>query len=131
MCRPPSVWGCGGDGGVVGVGYRLHDREAQPEALGVAGAVGGERLERPEQPLELAERDGRAAVVDGDDGPVVADFGARASMWPCGDVVAGGVADQVGDEPLDEPRVAARLCRLEVGGDREAVVSGRWPLRRR
>ena len=52
--------GGGGDGGVVGVGDRLDDGEAETETVRAVGAGGVESLERLEEPVELARRDLRA-----------------------------------------------------------------------
>jgi hypothetical protein len=41
----------GGEGGAVGGGDRVHDREAESEAVALVGAVGAEALEGPEEPL--------------------------------------------------------------------------------
>jgi hypothetical protein len=48
-----GVWG---DGGVVGVGDRLHDRKAKPDPVGSEARVGAESLERFEEAGELAGR---------------------------------------------------------------------------
>ena len=113
--------GARGDGRLVRVGNRLDDGEAETEAVAVVGASGIESLEWLEDPLELARRDLRAGVGDGEDGVTVAGVGCEADAAAV-DVVVDGVAEEVGDEPLDEARVAGRLRRLERGVEREAVV---------
>ena len=42
-----------GQGGAVGGGDGLHDRQPQAEARAVAGAVGAKPLERPQEPVSL------------------------------------------------------------------------------
>src|SRR5581483_11762782 len=61
--------------GVVGVGDRLDDGEAEAEPARVAGARTVEPLERLEDPLELAGGDPRPGVRDREDGPAVARAG--------------------------------------------------------
>ena len=130
MRRPPSAGASGGDGGVVGVGDRLDDGEAETEAVSVVGAAGVESLERLEDPLELARRDRRAGVRDGEDGATVAGVGCELDVAAV-DVVVDGVAEEVGDEPLDEARVAGRVRRSNRGVEGEARRGLRRPPRRR
>ena len=89
------------DRGLVRVGDCLDDREAETEAVAVARASRVESLERLEDPLELARRDYRPRVGDGEDGVTVARFGREVDV-SADDVVADGVGDKVRDEPLDE-----------------------------
>ena len=71
-----------------------------------------EPLEGLEEPLELAGRDQRAGV---DDGEVRASrLGAGGDLDPAaGDVVPDCVRDEVGDESFEQVRIAGRPGRLE------------------
>src|SRR5262249_38712241 len=84
-------------------------------------ARGVESLERLEEPIELAGRDLRTGVRDGEDGLTVARLGRQSDVAAL-DVVANGVAEEGGNEPLDETWGARRLRRLERGVEGNSVV---------
>ena len=94
-----------GDGGVVGVGDRLYDGEAEPDPVGRGAWVRAESLERLEEAGELAGRDHGSGVRDREGGASCG--GVRGDVEPAaGNVVTDGVRDQVRDEALDQLRVA-------------------------
>jgi hypothetical protein len=115
--------GSGGDGGAVGVRDRAHDREPEPEAVRAARPGSVESLERLEEPIELVRRDLRAGVPDGEDGAVVERRGREADAAAV-DVVADRIAQEVGDEPLDQAWVAGRARRLDGRVERQPVCVG-------
>src|SRR5262245_45244978 len=113
----------GGERGFLGCVYRLHVREAEPDAVALVVALDAEALEGPEYPLDLALGDRRAAVRDRQDCPPC----SRA----CGDVdaavrdvVAERIVEQIRDQPLREARIASGLGRLESRLDVEAPLPG-------
>jgi hypothetical protein len=93
------------EAGVVCGGDRADDRQAEPVAVRMAGAVGGEPLERPEELADLVGGHRRTGVGDGQDGVVIAGFGAHLHA-AARQVVADRVVDQVGGHPLGQVRVA-------------------------
>jgi hypothetical protein len=109
------------------------DREAQPAAAVLAGAspLAVELLKRLEQPGNLGRRDDGAAVHDrqagtgggrlrtGGAGDSGADLDVAAAL-----VVPDGVVHQVGDEALDERRVAGDDGGLQTCFHADALVSG-------
>ena len=89
-----------------------------------AGRARAEPLEGLEQALDLGGRDERPGVSYRQEGLAVADSGADADLPP-GDVVPGGVVDEVGGQLLDEKRVAVNSGGFEGGLDPQAQVADR------
>ena len=109
-----------GDGCVVCVGDCLHDGEAEPDTARACA----EPLERTEETLELRARDERAAVRDEENRAPRLDAGRHLDP-AAGDVVPDRIRDEIGDESLDEVRIAGRPGRVERGDalDPDQVVS--------
>jgi len=63
-CEAPADSGLCVDSRVVGVGDRVHDREAEPSPVGAGAGVRPESLERLEQAGELAGGNHRSGVRD-------------------------------------------------------------------
>ena len=99
-----------GQGGAVGGGDGLHDRQPQAEAPGVAGAVGAEPLERPQEPVNLRWRHDGSAVDHRQDGPSVAGLGCDVDV-AVGHVVVQRVVHEVGGQPFGQPRITRRRRR--------------------
>ena len=119
--KPAVGLAAGRDGGVVGVGDGLDDREAEPEPGRIGSARGVESLERLKDPLEFAGSDCGAGVRDRDDRSAVPALGCQLDA-AAGGVVADRVRDEVGDEPFDETRIARRAGGLEVHVEGKPVV---------
>lgn len=82
---------------MVRFGDRSDDGETEPVSVGVAGALVAGLLERSEEPVEFAGRNGRACVADGDCGaPGGGDGGDLDGST--GGVVVQRVVDEVGHE---------------------------------
>src|ERR1700756_2783828 len=96
--------------GVVRVGDRLDDRQAEADTVAVHRAVSTESFERLHELLDRVCRDDRSGIGDGD---------ARASHHALGrdvdvttlDVVADRIVEEVGSEALDQARVSYRRGR--------------------
>jgi len=103
----------------VGGGDRADDGQAETGAAGGAGAVGLEAAEGLEQGVDLGGGDRGAGVGDPDHG-----LGAGAAgvdLDPAaGLVVADGVLDQVGDQPLQQGAVAGHRGRAQHPADPQA-----------
>ena len=99
---------------------RLHDRQAEPEAVAPVAAAGGNRAasvepgERLHELADLLARDDRAGVRDLQRRLAVTKSGPRGHP-AVRVVVADRVLDQVRDEPLDHRRVARRGRVTELG----------------
>jgi hypothetical protein len=114
-------WGLGGDGGVVRVGDRLHDREAEPDSVRSLAWTSAESLEGLEEAGELAGGDHGSGVRDRE--PGASSDGVRGDFEPAvPDVVIGGVGDQIRDEALEKLRVAADPGRFEGCSAPESVT---------
>jgi len=97
---------------VVGIGDRLDDREPEPDPIGGGASVSLESLEGLKETGQLAARDHRARVRDREAG--TSRGGVRVNLDVAArNVVTDGIHDQVCDEPVDQPRVAAGAGRLE------------------
>jgi hypothetical protein len=104
--------GVRGDGGVVGVGDGLDDREAEPDAVGTGLGLRAESFEGLEEAREFPGWDKRAGVGDGEQGASCVDPGCDFDS-AVGDVVSDRVGDEVGGESLEEGWIAGRDSRLE------------------
>ncbi len=114
----------------MSVGDRLNDGEAETKTVRAGRSCCVESLEWLEDPLELAHRNRRAGVGDGEDGVTVARVGCELDASAV-DVVVDGVVEEVGDEPFDEARVAGRCAPAESlsggRGRRGLLRQRRWP----
>jgi hypothetical protein len=99
-----------GQGGAVGGGDGLHDRQPQAEARAVAGAVGAKPLERPQQPVNLSRRHDGPAVDHRQDGLTVPGFRCDVDV-AMGHVVVQCVVHEVGGQPLGQPEITRRRRR--------------------
>ena len=111
--QSPFRPGPGGDCRVVGNGDGFHDGQTETMALAPAGARPIETLEWLKQTLDVAAFYLVAAVGHRQDREVALSPGAHPGPT-AGHVVAQGVVDQVGDEPLDQSRVSRRRRRLDM-----------------
>src|SRR4029450_1295315 len=93
--------GLGGGGAAVGGGDRADDGQAETGAAVGAGAVGLQSVERLEQGRDLVGGNEGAAVGDRDKGHGAGVAGVDLDP-AAGLVVADGVLDQVGDQPLQQ-----------------------------
>ncbi len=98
--QPSAAAWDGVDAPVVGRGDGLHDRETQAGSPVGAGADEG-----VEQPVDLSVADDRPAVLDLQHGDVVLAVRPHADV-SAGQVVAGGVLQQVLDEAPEQVRVS-------------------------
>ncbi len=86
---------------MVGVGDGLDDGEAEAVPVGVPDALAAFPLERLKESVDLARRDSRAGVADGDGGLSFSRDGGDLDS-PAGGVVAERIVDEVCDEEFDE-----------------------------
>ena len=120
----PAVWArLGAQRGAMGGGDRVDDREAEPVPAGVVGAGSVKTLERLQQARHLLGGDRGAAVGDRQECVLVAGAGRDLDV-SLGDVVADRVVEEVGDQALDESRIASRRCWGERRADVEVAVRG-------
>ena len=105
----------------MGLGDGLDDRQAEAEALTVAGAVGGEPLEGLQQPVHGGRRDHGPGVDHRQDGAGVPGAGDDLDV-AAGHVVRQRVVGEVGDQAFGQPRVAGGAGRGEGAVDGELPV---------
>jgi hypothetical protein len=105
----------------VGVGDRLHDREAETEPVLVSRAIAVEPLKGLEQPLDFRLGHDRSGVHDGDDRVSVPDTGHDLDPSLLG-VVPHRVVDEVHDEAFDQARVALHGNRGERGVEHQTEM---------
>jgi hypothetical protein len=108
-CEAAARARCRGDGGVVGIGDRLHDHEAEPNAV---AAPRSESLEWLEETLKVAGNDDGTRVRDGEMREPRLGTGRKVDP-AAGHVVPDGIRDEIGNEALEQLRVAARESRFE------------------
>jgi hypothetical protein len=96
-----------GQGGVVGGGDGLHDRQPQAEARAVAGAAGVKPLERSQEPVNFRWRHDGPAVDHRQDGLSVPRLRCDVDV-AVGRVVVQCVVHEVGGQPLGQPRITRR-----------------------
>jgi len=122
--RPPPGRGRGLDRAAVCGGDGADDGQAQAGAAAVVGAVGGEAAERFEQRGHVLGRDGLAGVANGEHGPGLGghlDLGPAARL-----VIPDRVAYQVGQQPLQQQRVAWDRPLGEPAAQGNAVLGGHF-----
>ena len=112
----------GGDAGLVRVGDRLDDGQAQAQSL-VADAVGGQPLERLEEPVDGGGRDLGSGVGDGKDRAVFPALGGDVDQ-ATRTVVPQRIVDQVGDQLLGQLRTARGGCLAERVVERQVPLPG-------
>ncbi len=103
---------------MVRAGDRPNNRESQSVAVARTGTGVAQSLEGSEETLDLLGRDDRAGVRDRHDGVPVAGRGGDLDI-SAGGVVAYRVVDQVGDQTLEQSRIADRRRWVERGANVE------------
>ena len=109
IVSPPPGVSSGVERAAHGLGEPAGQGEPEADAGGVVGVA--EALERGEDPVELGRRDARAAVDD----PQLDAFAEAAAgdqRWAVGRAESDGVADQVGDDPLEQAGVGEHLRQV-------------------
>ena len=108
------------------LGDRGDDREPEAQAVGGTDPVGAAALERPDEPGDVIGRDHRARVGHRQHGAALSDPGGHLNR-AVRDIVAHGIVDEVGHEPLGEPRIADSQRRIERRGDGQPALLGFGP----
>ena len=110
-----------GQVGAVGGGDGLHDREAEPVAVGQADALVAEPPEGLEQTLQFDEWDDGSRVADRQ--PRAVGCGAGRNLHGAiGGVVAHRVVEQVRDQARNKGWVADRVSLVEGRIDLDAAA---------